>query len=99
MSKPYINKEAAPAAGQNAWKLSNGETEVALTVKDGQMAPVKFFADTDRPVEPYYISPWQEESEPVDGPVFLNHFGGIFSVCLSAGIMLTPVKCIRLMVR
>jgi len=35
--------------------LSNGETEIALTVKGGQMAPVKFFADTDSPVEPYYI--------------------------------------------
>ncbi len=49
------------AAGQEAWRLSNGETELALTVNGGHMAPVKFFADTDTPVEPYYMSPWQEE--------------------------------------
>ncbi len=84
MSKPQLNKEPVPSVGQNAWKLSNGETELALTVKGGQMAPVKFFADTDSPVEPYYISPWQEESDPIDGPGVLEALRGDF-LCMPFG--------------
>ncbi len=84
MIKSYLNKEPVPAAGQNAWVLSNGETEIALTVKGGQMAPVKFFADTDKPVEPYYISPWQEDAEPVEGPGVLQSLRGDF-LCMPFG--------------
>ena len=43
MNKPRLNKQPSPAAGQNAWSLSNGESEISLTVKGGQMAPVNFF--------------------------------------------------------
>ncbi len=84
MNKPYLNKEPFSAAGQKAWGLSNGETEIALTVTGGQMAPVRFFADSENPVEPYYISPWQEESEPVDGPGVLKSLRGDF-FCMPFG--------------
>jgi len=72
------------AAGQDAWKLSNGETELALTVNGGHMAPVKFFAESDTPIEPYYVSPWQEESEPIDGPGVLTSLRGDF-FCMPFG--------------
>lgn len=72
------------AAGRKVWKISNGETELALTVKGGQMAPVRFFSDTDAPVEPYYISPWQEETETVEGPGVLLPLRGDF-FCMPFG--------------
>ena len=84
MSEQYLRKEPVPAVGQNAWKLRNGETEISLTVKGGHMAPVKFFSDTDTPVEPYYISPWQEETDPIDGPGVLDSLRGDF-FCMPFG--------------
>jgi hypothetical protein len=84
MSNAYLNKEPVYSAGQKAWALSNGETEIALTVKGGHMAPVKFFTDTDNPVEPYYISPWQGEAEAVDGPGVLEPLRGDF-FCMPFG--------------
>lgn len=72
------------AAGKKVWRIGNGETELALTVKGGQMAPVKFFANSDSPVEPYYISPWQEEKEPIDGPGVLLPLRGDF-FCMPFG--------------
>ena len=76
--------KTANAVGREAWKLGNGEIELALTVKGGHMAPVTFFADTDMPVEPYYVSSWQEEGDFVPGPGVLNPLrGDIF--CLPFG--------------
>ena len=70
--------------GREAWTLSNGETDLAVTVRGGHMAPVRFFADTDSPVEPYYVSPWQEEDGPVPGPGVLDPLRGDF-FCMPFG--------------
>jgi hypothetical protein len=84
MSKPYIKKDPIISAGKNVLALSNGETEVCFTVKGGHMAPVKFFADSEKPVEPYFISPWQEEDGPVEGPGVLEPLRGDF-FCMPFG--------------
>lgn len=70
---------------QPSYVLSNGQVELAITQLGGHMAPVKFYRDTDQPVEPYHISPWQEEKGPqmpaavlvpLRGDFFCMPFGG-----------------------
>lgn len=46
---------------QPSWVISTPQVELAITERGGQMAPVTFFRDTARPVQPYHISPWQDE--------------------------------------
>ena len=76
--------ETIEAYGRKAYHLKNGETELSVTVEGGHMAPVRFFADTDAPLEPYYISPWQEETGPVGGPGVLSPLRGDF-FCMPFG--------------
>lgn len=70
---------------QPSFVLSNKEVEVAVTRTGGHTAPVTFFRDTSQPVQPYHVSPWQEEppSEmpapvlvPLRGDFFCLPFGG-----------------------
>jgi len=76
--------ETTMTNGRKAWRLSNGETELSVTELGGHMAPVRFFADTDSLVEPYYISPWQEEGGDVPGPGVLGSLRGDF-FCMPFG--------------
>src|SRR5882757_7762118 len=46
---------------QSSWVISTPQVELAVTERGGQMAPVTFFRDTAKPVQPYHISPWQDE--------------------------------------
>lgn len=70
--------------GQNSAILSNRQVEVAVTETGGHMSPVTFFRDSDRPVQPYYISPWQEEQGPaMPVPVLVPLRGDFF--CLPFG--------------
>ena len=71
--------------GQPSFLLSTKEVEVAVTRLGGHMAPVTFFRDTAQPVEPYYVSPWQDEPPaampapvlvPLRGDFFCLPFGG-----------------------
>ena len=61
--------------------LSTKEVEVAVTKLGGHMAPVTFFRDSAKPVQPYYISPWQDE-KPVKmpAPVLVTLRGDFFCV-------------------
>jgi hypothetical protein len=70
---------------QPSWIVATPQVEVALTRIGGHMAPVTFFRDSDRPVRPYHVSPWQDEKPsampaPVLGPLrgdfFCAPFGG-----------------------
>lgn len=70
---------------QPSFTFSSGQVEVAVTRAGGHMAPVVFYRDSDHPVQPYYISPWQDEpaSEmpvpvlvPLRGDFFCMPFGG-----------------------
>ena len=46
---------------QPSWVISTPQVELAVTESGGNMAPVTFFRDTPKPVQPYHISPWQDE--------------------------------------
>lgn len=64
--------------------LSTKQVELAVTVTGGHMAPVTFFRDTDKPVQPYYVSPWQdEETTAMPAPVLVPLRGDFF--CLPFG--------------
>jgi hypothetical protein len=71
--------------GQPSYLLSSGQVELAVTLVGGHMAPVRFYRDTPEPIEPYHISPWQEEKGPempaavlvpLRGDFFCMPFGG-----------------------
>ncbi len=72
------------AAGKKVWTISNGEIDVAVTIEGGHMAPVRFFADDESSIEPYAISPWQEEQEEISGPGVLKSLRGDF-FCMPFG--------------
>src|SRR5688500_8206907 len=46
---------------QPSWVISTPQVEVAVTVRGAHMAPVTFMQDTAQPVQPYHVSPWQDE--------------------------------------
>src|SRR4051794_39017502 len=51
---------------QPSFVLASDQVELAVTRVGGHMAPVTFHRLSDRPVQPYYISPWQDEpAQPV----------------------------------
>jgi len=65
--------------------VGNKQVEVAVTENGGHMAPVTFYRDSDRPLKPYYVSPWQDEKPtempvpvlvPLRGDFFCMPFGG-----------------------
>ncbi|MCF7929738.1 MAG: hypothetical protein K9L68_14070 [Spirochaetales bacterium] len=55
--------------GQESYLLENKTIQLAVTKTGGQMAPVTFYRDTKKPVEPYFIAPWAEENLKLDEPV------------------------------
>ena len=70
-------------AGQSCWVVASDEVELAITKLGGHMAPVTFFRDSDTPVAPYYISPWQGEKHSYPVPVLAPLRGDFF--CLPFG--------------
>lgn len=70
---------------QPSYVLSSNQVELAVTLLGGHMAPVTFYRDTAEPIQPYHISPWQEEQQaempaavlvPLRGDFFCMPFGG-----------------------
>jgi hypothetical protein len=70
---------------QPGWKLSNDKVELFITELGGHLAPVNFNIDSATVIQPYYISPWQNESidefgdpvlAPLRGDFFCMPFGG-----------------------
>ncbi|MBI3864735.1 MAG: hypothetical protein HY290_22890, partial [Planctomycetia bacterium] len=70
---------------QPSFVFSSDQVEVAVTETGGHMAPVLFYRSADKPVQPYYISPWQDEKHaqmpapvlvPLRGDFFCMPFGG-----------------------
>ena len=70
---------------QPSYLLSNNQVELAITQLGGHMAPVSFYRDTADAIQPYHISPWQEEKGPempaavlvpLRGDFFCMPFGG-----------------------
>ena len=79
MSKP----KTVTSYGKDAWQISNSQVEVIVTRRGGMMAPVTFFRDAGSPIQPYYISPWQQERRPPQGDVLDSLRGDFF--CLPFG--------------
>lgn len=88
-SSPPAASQMKPALrsfhAQSCFVLSNKEVEVAVTQLGGHTAPVTFFRDSSQPVQPYHITPWQEEPPsampapvlvPLRGDFFCLPFGG-----------------------
>ncbi len=70
---------------QPCYVVGNQQVEVAVTENGGHMAPVTFYRDSDKPLKPYYVSPWQDEKPsempvpvlvPLRGDFFCMPFGG-----------------------
>jgi hypothetical protein len=70
---------------QPSWILANDDIEVAVTRRGGHMAPVTFDRRSTAPIQPYHISPWQDEGlknlpaavlAPLRGDFFCLPFGG-----------------------
>lgn len=69
---------------QPAFILSSPQVELAVTETGGHMAPVTFFRDSKHPIQPYYISPWQDEKpQSVPAPVLVSLRGDFF--CMPFG--------------
>ena len=75
---------------QPSFVVSTKQVELAVTELGGHMAPVTFFRDSDKPVRPYYISPWQDEAASVmPAPVLVPLRGDFF--CMPFGSNADPV--------
>lgn len=68
---------------QTSWVISTPQVELAITKRGGHMAPVTFLRDSTTPVQPYHISPWQDEGLKLDVPL-LNMLRGDW-FCLPFG--------------
>ena len=68
---------------QSSWILSTPQVELAITATGGMMSPVTFYRDTEKAVQPYYMSPWQDEGLKLDVPVLVALRGDFF--CMPFG--------------
>lgn len=70
-------------AGLSCWVIKSDQVELAITKTGGHMAPVIFYRDSEAPVAPYYISPWQDEKHEYPVPVLVPLRGDFF--CMPFG--------------
>lgn len=68
---------------QPSWVMASDQVELAVTRLGGHMAPVTFERASGRPVQPYHISPWQDEKLKIGEPVLVPLRGDFF--CLPFG--------------
>jgi hypothetical protein len=68
---------------QASWVIRNDCVELAVTELGAHMAPVTFCLDRESPIQPYFVSPWQNE-KPVDMPAVMVPLRGDF-FCLPFG--------------
>jgi len=69
---------------QPSFTVATKEVEIAITKLGAHMAPVTFFRNTSQPVQPYHISPWQDEKpSKMPAPVLVTLRGDFF--CLPFG--------------
>ncbi|MBM3821590.1 MAG: hypothetical protein FJ404_01670 [Verrucomicrobia bacterium] len=69
---------------QPSFIVTTKQVELAVTELGGHMAPVTFFRDSAQPVQPYHISPWQNEKpSKMPAPVLVVLRGDFF--CLPFG--------------
>lgn len=75
-------------ASQPSWVVRSKNIELVLTQLGGHMAPVTFYRNTARPVQPYYISPWANEGLKIYDPVLVPLRGDFF--CMPFGANAAP---------
>jgi hypothetical protein len=69
---------------QPSYVIATKQVELAVTKLGGHMAPVTFFRDSAQPVQPYHISPWQDEKPTkMPAPVLVTLRGDFF--CMPFG--------------
>ena len=69
---------------QPSWILESPQVRLAVTKVGGQMAPVTVLRDSGKPVQPYHVSPWQNEGlKDLPAPVLTALRGDWF--CLPFG--------------
>lgn len=78
--------------GQPSWMLANRDVELAVTELGGHMAPVTFHRNSAKPVQPYYISPWQGQNRKLPEPVLVPLRGDFFCMPFGAPGALRGVK-------
>lgn len=77
--------------GQPSLVLTTPQVELAVTQLGGHQAPVTFYRDSQWPVQPYQISPWQDEpAKEMPVPVLVPLRGDFF--CLPFGGNQEPVR-------
>ncbi|MBI5723564.1 MAG: hypothetical protein HZA50_06375 [Planctomycetes bacterium] len=76
-------------ASQPCFVVASDQVELAVTCTGGHLAPVKFYRRDKKPVQPYYISPWQNEGLRIDEPVLVGLRGDFF--CMPFGANETPL--------
>jgi len=69
---------------QPSYLLESDAVSLAVTRLGGQLAPVTFGVDGPKPIDPYYISPWQDENHPAMPAAVLTPLRGDF-FCLPFG--------------
>lgn len=65
---------------QPSWIIENGNVRLAITHIGGQMAPVEFNRNSGKSIQPYYISPWQDEGLKLAPPVLISLRGNFFAL-------------------
>ena len=68
---------------QPSWVMESSDVELAVTQLGGHMAPVRFYRKDSQSVQPYHISPWQDENLKITEPVLVPLRGDFF--CLPFG--------------
>ena len=64
--------------------IQSDQVQLYVTETGGHMAPVTFYRDSDKPISPYHISPWQDEpTAPMPAPVLVPLRGDFF--CMPFG--------------
>jgi hypothetical protein len=77
-------------ASQPCWVIENGAVRLAVAKLGAQMGPVTFARDSGKPIEPYYISPWQGQGLKLDPPVLVPLRGDFF--CMPFGSNAAPYE-------
>ena len=85
-----IIAEVKTVHSQPSWIVRSNEVEMAVTQLGAHMAPVTFYRNSDQPLQPYYVSPWQDENLKLDIPVEVPLRGDFF--CLPFGANSRPLN-------
>jgi hypothetical protein len=90
-----MNGRTERILGQDSILLETPSVRLALTRVGAHLAPVTFFPQDARPIAPYAIAPWAEESLPGEVPSVIAVLRGDF-FCSAFGANVEPYRGQRL---